>query len=298
MIPPIIVAHDLSGYGACSLGIVLPVLAACGLDPCALPTAVLSSHTAFAEYTMVEMSSAMQDTLQVWEKLQIPFRGAYTGFFANAAEIRQMTELAARQPAWTWVADPVLGDRGRLYRTVQPEMVQEMRQLAAHADLLLPNLTEAALLLDRPYPGETLSPAEAEELLDALLALGARTVVLKGLLRTVDSPEHPGPTGQTQMVNAVKGSGQPYRELCHPYVDGKFFGTGDLFASVLAAGSFLGKAFLPLLEAAGDLLAEAVKNSLADPIYRQRGVAFEPLIPAIAARVSALPDAGNSSVPE
>ena len=159
MIPPILAAHDLSGYGACSLGIVLPVLAACGLNPCALPTAVLSNHTGFAAYTMVEMSEAMQETLRVWKELQIPFRGAYTGFFASAREIRQMTELAKRRSAWIWVVDPVLGDHARLYRTVGSEMVAEMRRLAAHADLLLPNLTEAALLLDRPYPARSGSAA-------------------------------------------------------------------------------------------------------------------------------------------
>ena len=159
--PRVAAIHDLSGFGRCSLTIVIPVLSAMGIQCCPLPTAYLSTHTGgFTGNTFLDMTGELEKAMAHWEGLGLTFEAVYTGFMGNARQMALAAEFirAVRTPGMLAVVDPVMGDHGKLYRTYTAEMCRAMKTLAGAADVIVPNLTEAAILLDVPYG--SLSPTE------------------------------------------------------------------------------------------------------------------------------------------
>ena len=159
--PRVAAIHDLSGFGRCSLTIVMPVLSAMGIQCCPLPTAYLSTHTGgFTGNTFLDMTGELEKAMEHWERLDLTFEAVYTGFMGNEKQMALAADFirAVRSPGMVAVVDPVMGDHGKRYRTYTPEMCQAMKTLAGAADVLVPNLTEAALLLDVPYG--SLAPTE------------------------------------------------------------------------------------------------------------------------------------------
>ena len=182
--PRIAAIHDLSGFGRCSLTIVMPVLSAMGLQCCPLPTAYLSTHTGgFTGNTFLDMTEELGKAMAHWERLGLTFEAIYTGFMGNERQMALAADFirAVRSPGTIVVVDPVMGDHGKLYRTYTPAMCQAMKGLAETADVIVPNATEAALLLDVPY--ESLSPTRDgfRRTVEALSRQGRRSVVLTGV---------------------------------------------------------------------------------------------------------------------
>ena len=153
-IPRAAAIHDLSGFGRCSLTIVIPVLSAMGVQCCPLPTAYLSTHTGgFTGNTFLDLTEQMEPIAAHWAALDLRFDGIYTGFMGSRRQIELTAEFlrAFRRQGCPAVVDPVMGDHGRPYRTYTPEMCRAMASLAELAGVITPNRTEAALLLDVPY---------------------------------------------------------------------------------------------------------------------------------------------------
>ena len=164
--------HDLSGVGRVSLMVVIPILSTMGFDVCPLPTAILSNHTQYPEYSFLDLTDEMPKMIAGWKKLEIEFDAIYTGYLGSPRQIQIVSGFIDdfRREDTLIVVDPVLGDNGRLYAGMTKEMVLEMRVLARRADVLTPNLTELFALLDRPYQHEC-----SDELLkEALKALSAQ----------------------------------------------------------------------------------------------------------------------------
>ena len=148
--------HDLSGVGRVSLMVVIPILSTMGFDVCPLPTAILSNHTQYPEYSFLDLTDEMPKMIAGWKKLEIEFDAIYTGYLGSPRQIQIVSGFIDdfRREDTLIVVDPVLGDNGRLYAGMTKEMVLEMRVLARRADVLTPNLTELFALLDRPYQHE------------------------------------------------------------------------------------------------------------------------------------------------
>lgn len=178
--PRIAAVHDLSCYGRCSLTIALPVLSAMGCQCCPLPTALLSAHTGFTGGSFLDLTDEMTRITEHWEQIGLRFDGIYSGFLGSAAQIDVVERVIRRgSGAAAWViVDPVLGDHGKAYRTCTPELCRGMRQLAEQADVITPNLTEAAILLERPY--EEIQACDAAAVVQKLSRDGRRSVVLTG----------------------------------------------------------------------------------------------------------------------
>ena len=148
--PRVAAIHDLSGFGRCSLTIVIPVLSAMGIQCCPLPTAYLSTHTGgFTGNTFLDMTGELEKAMAHWERLALTFEAVYTGFMGNAEQMALAAGFirAVRTPGMLAVVDPVMGDHGKLYRTYTAEMCRAMALLADAADVVVPNYTEAAQLL-------------------------------------------------------------------------------------------------------------------------------------------------------
>lgn len=269
--------HDLCGYGNCSLVVALSVLSVAGLDACPIPTSYLAAHTGFPVYSFVDTTPHLPEYLAVWDKLEVKLAGAYSGFLGSAEQIDIFSQMFDRHPDWKLVVDPAMADHGKRYKTYTDEMCEKMTLLCQRADLILPNMTEAAILLGRDYQGQKFSPQEAEGLIDDLLALGAKNVILKGIER-----------GDGQIINAIKGEKHAYKECAHPLLPYKLHGTGDLFASIVAASYFRNIDLAKAMCLAGQMLVKAMELSSWQEGYQERGVSFEPLLVEIGSEINRL----------
>ena len=266
--PRIAAIHDLSCFGRCSLTIALPVLSAMGCQCCPLPTALLSAHTGISGFTFLDTTDEMRRISAHWSQLSLHFQAIYTGFLGSAPQINLVEDFLRRfhAPDTLLVMDPVMGDHGTPYKTCTPALRQGLRELVAQADVITPNLTEAAILLDIPYHES--QTADASELVRALSLQGQRSVVLTG------STAAPGQVGalcydrDTRQVEAVQTARVPQ----------DFPGTGDLFASVLTGALTRGAPLLQAARTAVDFVGSCVARSVAEGAGEAEGVDFEPLL--------------------
>lgn len=266
--PRIAAIHDLSCFGRCSLTIALPVLSAMGCQCCPLPTALLSAHTGFPGNTFLDLTVEMGRIADHWAAMDLQFDAIYSGFLGSADQVDTVARFfnTFKKSSTAVIVDPVMGDHGTAYRTCTPELCRGMRVLAENSDVITPNLTEAALLLDRPY--EEIRQANAYEVVRRLSLGGRRSVVLTGY------SSEPGQTG-TLCFDRDSGESKAVQTPREPQ---DFSGTGDLFASVLAGGVAKGVPLFQAAQAAADFVRDCIARTLAEGLTEQDGVDFEPLL--------------------
>ena len=254
--PRIAAIHDLSGFGRCSLTIVIPALSAMGVQCCPLPTAYLSTHTGgFEGNTFLDLTDQMAPVTAHWRSLGLTFDAIYTGFMGSREQMA--------------VVDPVMGDHGRPYRTYTPDMCAAMGELAALADVITPNRTEAALLLGEDCESISLkTEADCRRWAEALSLDGRRSVVLTGVSLEpgrVGAACFDRDTGCTDFASA-------------PLAPGQFHGTGDLFSSVLAGALVRGRSLIEAAQMAADFTSLCAARTGKQDIPRREGIDFEPLL--------------------
>ena len=266
--PRIAAIHDLSCFGRCSLTIALPVLSAMGCQCCPLPTALLSAHTGFPGNTFLDLTVEMGRIAEHWAAMDLQFDAIYSGFLGSADQVDTVARFfdTFKKSDTAVIVDPVMGDHGTAYRTCTPELCRGMRVLAENADVITPNLTEAALLLDHPY--EEIQRTDAYEVVRRLSLGGRRSVVLTGY------SSEPGQTG-TLCFDRDSGESKAVQTPREPQ---DFSGTGDLFASVLAGGVARGVPLFQAAQAAADFVRDCIARTLAEGLTEQDGVDFEPLL--------------------
>lgn len=275
-IPRVAAVHDLCGYGKCSLGIAIPVLSAAGCDVCPVPTGIFSSHTAFPGWYMHDTTEILSDYLAAWQKIGVEIDAVYSGFLGAPEQVDRIRDLYQMYPRALRIVDPVMADHGSVYATYTPELCAAMAELAEGADVLTPNLTEAAIILGEPigdaWAGENISDDEAHRLVDALLAKGTKSVVLKGVQRDDGLIRN--------FVGMQDGSFFEVNNELLPYM---LHGTGDLYCSCLLAAIMAGRSFDEAVRFAGDLVHDAMLVSSKQPHFKERGVSFEPLLGKVSA---------------
>ena len=266
--PRIAAIHDLSCFGRCSLTIALPVLSAMGCQCCPLPTALLSAHTGFPGNTFLDLTAEMGRIADHWTAMDLQFDAIYSGFLGSADQVDTVARFfdTFKKSDTAVIVDPVMGDHGTAYRTCTPELCRGMRVLAENSDVITPNLTEAALLLDRPY--EEIRQSDAYEVVRRLSLGGRRSVVLTG---------YSSESGQTGALCFDRDSGES-KAVQTPRESQDFSGTGDLFASVLAGGVARGVPLFQAAQAAADFVRDCIARTLAEGLTEQDGVDFEPLL--------------------
>lgn len=281
--PTVVAMHDLSGVGRCALTVAIPVLAAMGVQPIPAPTAVLSAHTAFPEFVSRDLTEYLADCLNEWLRMGLRFDCVYTGYMATARQAEIARRFLEGQSGALIVVDPVLGDDGRMYRALPEEMPAAMRRLCAHADLITPNLTEAALLTETEYGGDAIDEAELERMLIRLRALGAKTALITGVAlknsraeACVRREETDLPLGTRvsdpglRHVNAWMGADGRVRMQAYDPVPAAFPGTGDLFASVVVGASARGRSLEEAIAIATEYTRLAMLHTKAcgtEPVY-------------------------------
>ena len=274
MIPRIAVLQDLSCIGRCSLGVAMSVLPAMGLEVAALPTALLSTHTAFEGFTFVDLSPEMERIMAHWKALQMRFDAIYIGYLGSIRLI-ELTERfidTFRMPQTRVILDPAFGDNGALYAGFDGTYVARLRELCRHADVILPNVTEACALLELPWEDST---ACTQRLVQRAWEL------LDGRLRNVLITSCRFSEGWTGLICAGdNGFVYPHERValsCH--------GSGDLFASVFAGLMTLGRSLPESARTAADFTRNCIRHSMNCPDHRWYGVDYEPMLGELARRI-------------
>ena len=268
----IVTIQDISCLGKCSLTVALPLISAMGVECCVVPTAVLSTHTMFSGYTFRDLTEDLEPIAKHWSKEGFSFDAIYTGYLGSQRQVQLVEDYFTRfGGSAVKLVDPVMGDNGRLYAGFTPEFAGHMAALCGKADVILPNLTEAAYLLDRPYLEPGYTEADILDTLKALCSLGAGTAVLTGVSFT------PGEIG-FMSLNAKTGETDAY---FHKRVEASFHGTGDIFASVVTGGLMRGLALAESLRLAADYTADCIRLTAEDPKGIRYGVYFEALLPEL-----------------
>ena len=258
----ILSVQDLSCVGRCSLTVALPVLSAQGIACSVLPTAVLSTHTAFPQPEVVDLSDHLDSFVRHWQENSICFDAVSVGYLADSRQAAIVEDIVERLNC-PLILDPVMGDRGKLYRRITPAHIDGLKRLAARAEVLLPNLTEAAALTGLAYREQT-DDNYLNALTEGLLALGAKAVIITGV-HFQDSAI--GFYGRARSGEAFCYQGD--------YIPRQFHGTGDLFAAVLSGQFVKGSALPQAAEKAADFVRLCVEQT---PEVTPMGVEFEPLL--------------------
>lgn len=272
----VVAVHDLSGFGRSSLAVVIPILASMGIQACPLPTAVLSTHTGgFEKYRFLDLTDSMQGFIDHWTELGIEFDCVYSGFLGSSRQIEILStwissfSLGDRKPLV--VIDPVMGDDGKLYSSISPEIVEKMREFVRKADVITPNYTEAGFLLGENSGGLSLKKMKAW--MEELSQMGPATVIITSV------PEEK--TASRKSVVAYSRKDGRFWKAVFANIPVFYPGTGDAFTSVITA-SLLQKDTLRIaIERAVRFLAAAIQasNSLSYP--PREGILLERFLPLL-----------------
>ena len=263
----ILTIQDISCVGQCSLTVALPIISACGIETCVLPSAVLSTHTAgFSGYTFRDLTEDMPAIKDHWVKEGIRFDAIYTGYLGSTKQIDYVADIfdSVGSDRCVKIVDPAMADNGNLYPGFDAEFVEAMKKLCGKADFVIPNITEACFLTGVEYKTQY-DRAYIDTILEKLTALGCRNVIFTGI-----SYEE----GQTGVVVYENGN---YAYYQHEKLSNSCHGTGDIYASAFVGALVRGKSAYDAARIAADYTVECIKETarLDNHWY---GAAFEPVI--------------------
>lgn len=269
----ILTIQDISCVGQCSMTVALPILSACGHEVCVLPSKLLSTHTGgFGKPAVLDLAAAMEGFLSHWQSAGIAFDAIYTGYLGSMEAIAHAQTIIDTMlvPGGRVIADPAMADHGRLYSGFDPSYARAMQELCRRADVMLPNMTEAAMMTGLPYRAD---PDEAY-ILSLLEALEGRDVILTGV------GYRPGETGA-----AIRKNGQISTYL-HQRFPKNYHGTGDIFAACFTGAWLRGWEMADAAKLAADMTCKCIENTQAAGTGWY-GVRFETALPYLISRLEA-----------
>lgn len=267
MCKKILTIQDISCVGQCSLTVALPILSACGVETAILPSAVLSNHTAFSEFTFCDLTDEMPAISKSWENQGINFSAVYTGYLGNLKQVALVKDImnSLLMPDGAKIVDPAMADSGKLYTGFDDAYVAAMKELCHAADIILPNITEACLLTGVPYKN-SFDKEYVEELISALKKEFNAKIVLTGV----------GVKNGTTGVAVYDGLCTRYYE--HIKIGLGSHGTGDVYASAFTGAYINGKDIFEAAKIAADFTVLCIKETEPEHWY---GVRFEKCLPEL-----------------
>ena len=272
----IVTIQDISCVGKCSLTVALPIISAMGVEAAILPTAVLSTHTMFSNFTFKDLADQIEPIAAHWKNENIGFDAVYTGYLGSFEQIDLMKNFfdEFKTESNLLFVDPVMADNGKLYPAFDEAFAKHMGTLCAKADIIVPNITEACFMTGTEYKAEY-DETYAKELLLKLSELGAKISILTG----VSFAE--GKTG-------VMGYDKETKEFSyyeHDKLPKSYHGTGDIFSSTCIGAMMNGLDWKEAVKVAADYTAECIRLTLEDPSEPWYGVNFEQAIPYLVNRI-------------
>ena len=269
----IVSIQDISCVGKCSLTVALPIISAMGIETSILPTAVLSTHTMFSGFTFRDLTSDIAPITEHWKKEKFVFDAIYTGYLGSFEQLDLVSNIFSDFKTADNVifVDPVMADNGKLYPGFTPEFAKAMAKLCEKADVVVPNLTEAAFMLGEPCKLSGYDEKYIKDILKKISDLGAKNAVLTGV--SFD-PEKVGLMGYDAEKNE-------FFSYFHKRLNVSFHGTGDVFASTAVGALMRDKSLAEALQIAADNTVRSIELTIADPDHENYGVRFERAIPQL-----------------
>lgn len=258
----VIAINDISSFGKCSLTVAISVLSSAGIETCALPTAVLSTHTGFKGYTFCDLTKNILPTAEHWNSLSLKFNGIYTGYLGSKEQVECVEKLMDMFDVSVKLVDPVMGDDGVLYDGFQPDFCDEMKKLIKRADVIVPNVTEGCLLTGIEYKEEH-TKEYIEKIIENLAKMCDASIIITGINSKED-----------KISTAVYDNGTL------TYIENKkqravYSGTGDVFASTFMASLMLGKTIVESAKLSADFVGECIEITKKISSSRHYGINFE-----------------------
>jgi pyridoxine kinase len=259
--------HDLSGFGRCSLSVIMPIISAMGIQVCPVPTAILSTHTGgFDDMVFRDMTDYVSRAYEHYKALDLEFDAVYSGFLASDKQIDSCLQFFRGYPAALKVVDPVMGDNGKPYKTYTPQLCARMSELTRIADIITPNLTEAAILLGEDYT-PVLTPALAENWLKRLCEHAGIAVITGAVINN-----------QVCNIGLDRNTANGLIRCDYEHIPVHYPGTGDIFASVLTGAVVGGNDLQTAMNRATHFARKAVKVTYKAAGESRNGVMFEGLL--------------------
>ena len=268
----ILTIQDISCLGKCSITIALPVISAMGVETVILPTAVLSTHTMFKNFTVKDLTDQLLPIIEHWKSENITFDAIYTGYLGSSEEIEIVKKIfdTFRTEDTICFVDPVMADNGKLYPAFDEAYAAQNATLCGKADIIVPNITEACFMTGTEYR-EQYGRDYIENLLQKLMALGAKTAVITGVSLS---------EGKTGVMGCDRNQGG-YFTYQNDRVNASYHGTGDLFSSVCIGAIMRGMSLQDSMKLAADYTAQTIRVTLENPKKPWYGVDFEATLPML-----------------
>ena len=283
-VPRLAMINDIAGFGRCSTTVSLPVISVMKVQVCPVPTSVLSNHLGFPLCHFDDYTSHMRDYIKVWDELGLTFDGLYCGFLGNEEQIDIVREFVEMFRPPLFLLDPVMGDHGRAYSSITETHVQKMKELLPLADIITPNITEACLLTGTPWKDGEWTMQELSGLCERLADICQQESVSSGeaSVGTVSSASIviTGIRQGDSLVNFLWDDGV-YTTVSTPIAGASRPGTGDIFASILAADAVRGETLLSSVQKAANFVGLCITGSEKAGTPVQEGVVFEKYLAAL-----------------
>ena len=284
-VPRLAMINDIAGFGRCSTTVSLPVISVMKVQVCPVPTSVLSNHLGFPLCHFDDYTSHMRDYIKVWNELGLTFDGLYCGFLGNEEQIDIVREFVEMFRPPLFLLDPVMGDHGRAYSSITETHVQKMKELLPLADIITPNITEACLLTGTPWKDGEWTMQELSGLCERLADICQQESVTSGEASTGTTANGASIviTGIRQgdsLVNFLWDDGV-YTTVSTPIAGASRPGTGDIFASILAADAVRGETLLTSVQKAANFVGMCIAGSEKAGTPVQEGVVFEKYLAAL-----------------
>lgn len=276
----VLTVQDISCVGKCSLTVALPIISAFGVETAVLPTAVLSTHTAFKSFTFRDLTDDITGIEEKWLSENIGFDAIYTGYLGSEKQIEIVANLFENFKTFGGkraeiIVDPAMADNGKLYYGFDEAFAKKMAKLCSGADVIVPNLTETAFMLGEKYTESGYDENYIKTLLKKLTGLGAKTAIITGVSLERDKL---GAYGYDSLKDKFFSY---YREK----LPVAYHGTGDIFASALCGAKTLGKTIEQSTVIAVDFTVESIIKTMKDANANWYGVNFEEAFPYLMRRI-------------
>lgn len=274
----VVAIHDISCVGRCSLTVALPIISAAGIETSVLPTAILSTHTGgFEGFTYRDLTEDIEPISKHWQSLDLEVDALYSGFLGSFEQIDLVADLFSsfKKENTLVMVDPVMADNGVLYSVYNMDMAKGMAKLCSQADLVVPNLTEAAFMLEEDYIGENYTKEYIESTLRKLGEMGPKKVVLTGV------SFEPGLLGAACYDRDTGIIEYAFNKR----VEGYFHGTGDVFGSSLLSALLNDFSLPEATQIAVDYTLECIHYTVQENKDRKYGPVFERALPYLIKRL-------------
>jgi len=264
----VLAIHDISCFGKCSLTVALPIISSAGIECTVMPTAVLSTHTGgFTGFTYRDLTDDLLPILKHWKSLDLKFDAIYTGFLGSFEQIDIVSSIIdeLRGKDTIVIVDPVMADNGELYSIFDPSFPSGMKKLCKKANVILPNITEAVLLLGEEYRPGPYSKEYIQNLLQKLSSINNDRVVLTGVFfdeKDLGAATYDHISGKTSFS-------------LHKIIPGYYHGTGDVFGSAVVSSLVKDCSLERSADIAVNLTAESIERTRNAGTDIRFGVDFE-----------------------